>query len=260
MERMMSTARVFKQQVADGKIKTLADYDKIREWSREMRHRVVDSQWSGEKWAKVETAEDVLNPVHVEVVEHLQALDGSLVRLEEKYVHEMLQEISERKGIPMPKYRFIDGCNPLKPQAWMKSKDLKFSTLGGEQIIVRPEEDELIFCRGQTSPYAVAHEACHHLERVDSGQTTEAGATECALSIIGHRDYSVKNVETLNTLTVKKNTGAMMDIVDNIKPQIPLLAGVLVGELVDESGAIDQTVIPLAGQYSGLVKAAIGLG
>jgi len=143
------------------------------------------------------------------------------------------------------------------PQAWMVSSDLRFKSLKGEQIIVRPEHDELVFCRGQTNPYGAAHEFCHSLQRIKEGKTDEKYATECGLA-------EVQSVETLNMLTLEDIDGGKMakgkgQIIEQMKATLPLAGGVLIGELVDEAGYVEQ-ITSFAGAYSNLAKGIVGLG
>jgi len=170
----------------------------------------------------------------------------------------MLTRLAAKHGVPKPRYRFIEGCNPLTPQAWMVSSDLKFKSLKGEEIVVRPEHDELVFCRGQTAPYSVSHEFCHSLQRLKEGKTDERYATECGLA-------EVQSVETLNMLTLQDIDGGKMakgkgQIIKQIQGALPLVGGVLVGELIDESGMIEQAIAPFTGTYTNLGKAIVGLG
>lgn len=257
MERLMSAARVYKAKIKSGDIRSLEEFDEIRAWARESRHRLDSSTWTG-AWEEVEGLDTVsISPVLAEAVTEITGLQGGLQEIEERYVDEMLTRLAAKHGVPKPRYRFIEGCNPLVPQAWMVSSDLKFKNLSGEEIIVRPEHDELIFCRGQTSPYSVAHEACHHIQRLREGKTDEKYATECGLA-------EVQSVETLNMLSLQPIHGGKMakakgQIIDQIKGTLPLVGGVLIGELVDESGMIEQAITPIAGGYTQLGKAIVGL-
>lgn len=255
MESLMNQARVARSKFLKGGFKA-EDAESLRAWAREMRHRLTESNWSG-PWSKLEEPEvSGLSPALAEAVTEVAGLQGGLADIEERYVDEMLTRLAAKHGVPKPKYRFIEGCNPLTPQAWMVSSDLKFKSLKGEEIVVRPEHDELVFCRGQTAPYSVSHEFCHGLQRINEGKTDEKYATECGLA-------EVQTVETLNTLTLQDTTGGMMaskgKIINQIKGTLPLAAGVLVGELIDESGMIEQAITPFAGTYTNLGKAVVGL-
>lgn len=257
MECLMGQARLYKAMIEDGRIKTEVQFNQIRDWARNARHMLSAKDWRGEASIEEQIDYSKLSSVMAEAVTEIAGLQGGLQEIEERYVDEMLDRLAAKHGVPKPKYRFIEGCNPLVPQAWMVSSDLKFKSLSGEELIVRPEHDELVFCRGQTSPYAVAHEACHHIQRLQEGKTDEKYATECGLA-------EVQSVETLNTLTLQDIDGGKMakrkgQIIEQIKGTLPLVGGVLIGELVDESGMIEQAITPIAGAYTNLGKAIIGL-
>lgn len=255
MESLMNQARVARAKFLKGGFKA-EDAESLRAWAREMRHRLTESNWSG-PWSKLEEPEvSGLSPALAEAVTEVAGLQGGLADIEERYVDEMLTRLAAKHNVPKPKYRFIEGCNPLTPQAWMVSSDLKFRTLKGEEIVVRPEHDELVFCRGQTNPYGTSHEFCHHLQRLSEGSTDEKYATECGLA-------EVQTVETLNTLTLQEyNGGKMVKGTDQIIKQmtnvLPTAAGVLIGELVDEGGYIEP-LVSFAGAYSNLAKGVVGL-
>jgi hypothetical protein len=259
MERMMNQARIARAKFLRGGFNA-EDAEQLRAWAREMRHRLTETNWSGE-WSDLEEGQlrtlMVKNPVMAEAVTEVAGLQGGLQDLEERYVDEMLTRLAAKHNVPKPRYRFIEGCNPLTPQAWMVSSDLKFKSLKGEEIVVRPEHDELVFCRGQTAPYSVSHEFCHGLQRLREGMTDEKYATECGLA-------EVQSVETLNTLTLQEYSGGKMakgkgQIIEQIKGTLPLMGGVLIGELIDESGMIEQAITPFTGTYTNLGKAVVGL-
>jgi len=261
MRKLQVRARKIRDDMKQGKVRSPEDYDVLRDWLRQQRHRVDARKWNGD-WSGEQSIDEQLeynnlSPIMVEAVSEVAGLSGGLQDIEERYVDELLTRLAAKHNVAKPKYRFIEGCNPLTPQAWMVSSDLRFKSLKGEEIIVRPEHDELVFCRGQTSPYTVAHEACHHLQRLKEGVTDERYATECGLA-------EVQTVETLNTLTLQDNNGGKMakgkgQIIEQMKNTLPLAGGVLIGELIDEAGYIEQ-LTSFAGTYSGLAKGVVGLG
>jgi len=257
MECLMGQARLYKAMIEDGRIKNEEQFNQIRDWSRNARHMLSAKDWTGKQDIEEQLEYNNLTPVLAEAVTEVTGLRGGLMDIEERYVDEMLTRLAAKHGVPKPKYRFIEGCNPLVPQAWMVSSDLRFKSLKGEEIIVRPEHDELVFCRGQTAPYSVSHEFCHSLQRQKEGKTDERYATECGLA-------EVQTVETLNTLTLQDNNGGKMakgkgQIIEQMKNTLPLAGGVLIGELIDEAGYIEQ-ITSFAGTYSGLAKGVVGLG
>ena len=261
MECLMNQARLYKAMIEDGRLKGEEQWNEVRDWARRMRHYLSAKDWRGEESLEEQIRYNELTPVMAEAVTEIVGLQGGLSDIEERYVDEMLTRLAAKHNVPKPRYRFIEGCNPLTPQAWMVSSDLKFKSLKGEEIIVRPEHDELVFCRGQTNPYGTSHEFCHHLQRLAEGKTDERYATECGLAEV---QTEVQTVETLNTLTLKHSNGGMMakgkgKIIEQIKGTLPLAAGVLVGELIDESGMIEQAITPFAGTYTNLGKAVVGL-
>lgn len=254
MECLMNQARLYRSRIEEGKLRGEEQWNEVRDWARRARHMLSARDWEGKQDVEEQISYAELSPVMAEAV---NGLTGSVADIEERYVDELLTALAAKHGVAKPRYRFIEGCNPLVPQAWQVSRDLKFRTLRGDVVVVRPEDDELVFCRGQTSPYSVAHEACHHIQRVNEGKTDERYATECGLA-------EVQSVETLNTLTLQDIPGGKMakgigQIVTGAKKAAPLVGGVLVGELVDEAGYIEQFVTPIAGAYGNLAKGIVGL-
>lgn len=262
MKNLMVRARVIRDDIKKGKIKTQEDYDVVRAWAREARHRLDQRNWTGE-YAKYETASDT-----VEVMHQVNQLTGGLMRLEERHVDEILAHLSKKWGIPKPPVRFVDRCNPLT-DAWQVGRDLLLKDEDGEtRRVALPQYDELVFCRGGASPYTVAHEACHFRDRYLKGRTDEESATECGLAEVGNTvnrlTVAPSEGECLNTLSLKESSGgkqvAKIDLAKTAKKYGPLVAGIFVGEYIDESGMIDGMIPATAVAYAGIIKAGLGIG
>ena len=263
MKNLMVQARVIRADIKKGKIKSEEDYDVVRAWSREMRHRLDQGNWS-ESYQRYEYGGEP--PELPEVMEQVNALSGGLMELEERHVDEILTELSRKHRIKKPPYRFVNDCNPLT-DAWQTGKDLVLKTDDGDMLRVPIiSTDELVFCRGGASPYAVAHEFCHHLSRVKEGSTDEGSATKCGLDAVGNNLHEIEHKLTvapvkksLNTLSLKGNSGGKM-AKEELMDYAPLVAGVFAGELIDEMGYIEQFTGGIATGFEGVLKAAIGVG
>lgn len=239
MAKLRDQARILKAKIAEGRF-TDENAEKLRDWARNLRHSIEESKWS--------ETEDI------EFNLHLNSTNSDLTDLEEKHVDEILDQLSEKYEVPKPRYRFVDGCNPLK-DAWMKGKNLKI----GETSIPMSGEDELIFCRGGASAYSISHEFMHYADRFQKGETNEESATEQALEETGNSKLLYKH-KSLYGLNVKYRFRDKMvkRKLSALKGYVPLIAGVVAGEALDETGMIDNAVAPIAGTFTGLAKAVVG--
>lgn len=246
MRRLMVRARVFREDLRSGKIRTQEDCEKIRSWARTLRHRIEYKNWVGEMSD---------TPELQDVAVALNKL--SLTGMEEKHVDDIITNLSKKWGIKKPKFRFINNCNPMK-DAYQIGRDLVVKNEdGGVERFPLTDLDEIIICRGGGSAYAVTHEFCHHKDRVEKGYTTEGSATKCALDETGN----IYMEKSLNTLSIKKDSGGIMSVVKDkpIMDFAPLVLGIVAGELVDETGMIETTVAPFAMGFTGLAKAGVGV-
>ena len=244
MRQLQVRARLWRDKIKKGSF-TEEDADQLRALVREYRHRIEFRQWTGEL---SET------PELENVVTELNLL--SVANLEEKHVDEIITRLSKKYGMKKPKFRFINNCNPMK-DAYQIGRDLVVKNEdGGVERFPLTDLDEIIICRGGGSAYAVTHEFCHHKDRVEKGYTTEGSATKCALDETGN----IYMEKSLNTLSIKKDSGGIMSVIKDkpIMDFAPLVAGIVVGELIDETGMIESTVAPFAGGFGGLAKAAVG--
>ena len=244
MRLIRDRARIWRTKIQDGKFDK-EDADNLRAWARSARHRIQFRQWTGE----LDEAPELEN-----VVTELNLL--SVSNLEEKHVDEIITRLSEKYGMKKPKFRFINNCNPMK-DAYQIGRDLVVKNEdGGVERFPLTDMDEIIICRGGGSAYAVTHEFCHHKDRVEKGHTSEESATKCALDETGN----IYMEKSLNTLSIKNDSGGIMSVIRDrpIMDFAPLVAGIVVGELIDETGMIESTVAPFAGGFGGLAKAAVG--
>lgn len=264
MKNLMVQARVIRADIKKGKIKTDEDYDVVRAWAREMRHRLDQGNWSG-GYQKYEYGGEP--PELPMVIEQVHALSGGLMEIEERHVDEIITHLSEKWGIPKPPVRFVDKCNPLT-DAWQVGRDLVMKDEDGNTTrVALPQFDELVFCRGSASPYTVAHEWCHFRDRYLKGSTDEESATKCGLNEVGNTLHEIEHKltvapgrESLNTLSLKRNSGGKMAQEETIMDYVPLVAGVFAGELIDEMGYIEQFTSGIAPGFEGIIKAGLGAG
>lgn len=248
MRLIRDRARIWRAKIQDGKFDK-EDADNLRAWARSARHRIQFRQWKGEL---SET------PELDDVVSELNLL--SLVDLEEKHVDDIITRLSEKYGIKKPKVRFINNCNPMK-DAYQIGKDLIIKGEKGEiERFPLTDLDEIVICRGGGSAYAVTHEFCHHKDRVEKGYTNEKLATDCALQEVENTIYNLSYGKNLNRQSLTKDSGGILSVIQDrpIVDFAPLVIGVVVGEMVDETGMIESAVAPFAGGFTGLVKAGIG--
>ena len=244
--------RLFKAKINEGKFDK-KDADKMRAWVRDLRHRIEFQTWSG---PMEET------PELVDVVQEIHALTGDIASLEGAQVDRILTKLSEKHGVNKPPFRFIDQCNPMK-DAFMVGSDAIIRHEDGEvSRIPLTDMDELVFCTGGASPYAIAHEFCHYKDRVKTGTTNEKTATECALRETGNNKNGVYKQKRFYTLDNKKSSGGILvsikKITDKVSGSLPLIGGVVVGEAIDASGMIDNAIAGFTGGFTGLAKGIIG--
>lgn len=256
MRQIRDRSRIWRAKIQEGKF-TDEDADQLRAWARRLRHRIEFRNWSG-------PLEET--PEFVEIVEEINALSGGLKELEEHHVDEILTHLSKKWGIPKPPVRFVDKCNPLT-DAWQVGRDLVVKDEDGKTTrVALPQFDELIFCRGGSSPYTISHEFCHYLSRYMKGSTDEESATNCGLDEVGNTLHKIEHKLTvtpvkksLNTLSLKRNSGGKM-AKEELMDYVPLVAGVFAGELIDEMGYIEQFTGGIATGFEGILKAGIGIG
>lgn len=259
MRKLQNYARIMRSRIKAGKF-TTKEADSLRAWAREMRHRIEEKNWAGE-WQEFEVNALSLETISMEreAVQEIHGLLGNLTELEEQHVEEMLDHLSRKHNIPKPKVVWVDSCNPLVPQAWHVATDLIVTDGKKSRKLVNTEDDTLVFCRGQTGPYHVAHEFCHYRQRVEDGKTDEEYATKCGLDEIGNNYGQYIKQNSLNTLSVKSSSGGIMSKMEKITSTAPLVAGVLVGEIVDEMGYVEQYIGGFAPGNEQLLKVGVGV-
>jgi hypothetical protein len=254
MRRVRDYSRIMREKIEKGEFKD-ADAEELRAWAREMRHRI-----EYKKWREAMPDNPELSDKELGVVAEIHGLTGSLEDMEEKQVDEMLTRLSERHGIPKPRVTFITKCNPLTDAYQVGFDRVLTDENGDEKRVPVSDRDELIFCRGSTSPYAVAHEFCHVMDRAKNGGTSERSATLCALREVGNTSLETAPVvETLNRLHGLNKSGGNMGFTTEVKGYLPLIGGVVLGELIDESGQIETFLTPYAGTWTPLVKGLLGI-
>jgi hypothetical protein len=253
MRLVRDYSRIMREKIEDGKF-TDADAEGLRAWAREMRHRIEYKKWR-------ETIPDnpELSDNELSVVAEIHGLTGSLADMEERQVDAMLTKLSEAHGIQKPKVTFINKCNPLTDAYQVGFDRILTNDNGEERRVPVIDRDELIFCRGSTSPYAVAHEFCHVLDRATKGKTDEHSATLCALSEVGNTSGEGHLVETLNNLHGTESSGGRMTFQSQVMGYLPLVGGVLVGEIIASSNQLDTFLQPFTGTWTNLAKAVVGI-
>lgn len=157
MECSMSQSRLFKAKIKSGKYRTQEHMNIIKDWARELRHRIEAQNWAG-TWEQFETPSDLkeiiddLNELAPEIRNNL-----TIPELEEEMTHKMVHHLCDKHNIPYPKIKFVDACDPMYPNAAHIQKD----QITPKGIIPRPELDVLVFCRGGATAYAISHEFSH---------------------------------------------------------------------------------------------------
>ena len=252
MRQLRDRARVWRDKIKSG-VFNASDADDMRAWTRDLRHRIEFQTWSG----PMEEA-----PELVDIVQEIHGLSGDIQSFEEQQVDEILTHLSEKHEIPKPSFRFIDECNPMK-DAYMIGSDITIKEENGEITrIPLTDLDELVFCRGGASPYAIAHEFCHFKDRVKTGVTNEKTATDCALIEVGNNIKKNQDKKNLYNLGLKESSGGIMGTIEKLTSKIgdslPLIGGVIAGELIDASGTIDNAIVGFTGAWTGLAKGLIG--
>lgn len=206
MECLMNQARLFKSQIETRKIKTEEQWNQIRDWARSARHLISARDWLGKE--SIEEQLDYSQNDLTDMVESLNALKlSTLPELEERNTREAVSLLCKKYGVPPPKrISFTDHCNPLYPNAAHIQRDERTE----DGLVPRPELDELVFCKGSTSVYAIAHEVKHYIEhhkgvtRADEGE-----ANEFALAETRNGLYTPQGVEvqTRNNLYTEPDAG-----------------------------------------------------
>jgi len=177
MRCLRDTARVTREKMERGLFRD-RDAEKLRAWARASRHRIEYREWSG-KLAEAPELEEQGNDL-TEMVESLNALKlSSLPEMEERNTWEAINYLCKKHGVPPPKkVSFTESCDPLRPNAAHIQRDMRTE----DGLKPHPEMDELVFCKGSTSVYAIAHEVKHYIEHY-KGEThaDEYEANEFAL-------------------------------------------------------------------------------
>ena len=192
MECLMNQARLFKAGIDGRKIRTDEQWEQIRNWARRARHRIEAKDWSGK-----ESIEDQLDYSQNDLTDMVESLNGlklsSLPELEERNTREAVNYLCKKYGVPPPKrISFTDSCNPLYPNAAHIQRDERTE----DGLVPHPELDELVFCKGATSIYAVAHEVKHYIEHHRGVTVADEGeANEFALAETRNPLYTPQGVE-----------------------------------------------------------------
>ena len=206
MECLMNQARLFKSDIETHKIRSQEQWDRVRDWARRARHLISARDWAGKE--SIEDQLDYSQNDLTEMVESLNALKlSSLPELEERNTWEAVKVLCKKYGVSPPKrISFTDSCNPLYPNAAHIQRDERTE----DGLVPRPELDELVFCKGATSVYAIAHEVKHYIEHHNGvTQADEGEANEFALSETRNTLYTPHGVEvqTRNNLYTEPSVG-----------------------------------------------------
>ena len=191
MRCLRDTARLTREKIEHGVFKE-KDADRLRAWARESRHRIEYKAWKGDM-AEAPELEEQGNDL-TDMVESLNGLKlSSLPELEERNTREAVNYLCKKYGIPPPKrISFTDSCNPLYPNAAHIQRDERTE----DGLVPHPELDELVFCKGATSVYAVAHEVKHYIEHHRGVTVADEGeANEFALAETRNPLYTPQGVE-----------------------------------------------------------------
>lgn len=207
MEELRNKARIFRELIEQGHGRLNAvDAEKLRNWARQMRRRINEQAWAG-KIKDTSEIEEKGNDL-TEMVESLNALKlSTLPELEERNTWEAVNLLSKKYGIPPPKkISFTDSCNPLYPNAAHIQRDKK--TLFG--LEPHPELDELVFCRGGITNFAICHEFDHYRKHYGGEvHPDQDEANDFALAETRNALYTPQGVEvqTLNNLYTEPEAG-----------------------------------------------------
>lgn len=195
MESLMTEARLMKRDIDRGVIRSQDHFDQIRAWARESRKRIERKTWTGDYATDIEYRENEIPQSVLKLVEDLDGLGFerenlmNLPDLEEEMAHKMVGHLCDKYNIPMPKrIVFTDSCNPLLPNAAHIQRD----QISKGKVKPRPDLDELVFCRGGVTAFAVAHEFEHYMSHFDGNiVASEKNANEFALKETRNHLYTV---------------------------------------------------------------------
>lgn len=194
MQSLMTEARLMKRDIDRGVIRSDKHFDEIRAWAREARKRIERKKWSGAYSTDIEYKE---NEIPQSVLQFVEDLDGlglerenplSLPDIEEEMAHKMVAHLCDKYNVPMPKrIVFTDSCNPLVPNAAHIQRD-QVTTAGVKN---RADLDELVFCKGGVTAFAVAHEFEHYRSHFDGNLVADEGkANEFAIKEVRNHLYT----------------------------------------------------------------------
>lgn len=205
MRCLRDTARLTREKIERGLFRG-RDAEQLRAWAREMRHRIEWKKWRGDM-AETPELEESGNDL-TDMVESLNNLKlSTLPELEERNTREAVGMLCKKYGVPPPKrISFTDSCNPLYPNAAHIQRDERTE----DGLVPRPKLDELVFCKGATSVYAIAHEVKHYIEHHRGvTQADEGEANEFALAETRNALYTPQGVEvsTRNNLYTEPDAG-----------------------------------------------------
>jgi len=253
MECLMNQARLFKSGIENRKIKTQEQWDQIRDWARKARHLISNRNWTGKEG--IEEQIDYSQNDLTDMVESLNALKlSSLPEMEERNTWEAVNFLCKKHGVPPPKrISFTDSCNPLSPNAAHVQRDEKTE----DGLKPRPDLDELVFCRGSVTAYAIAHEFSHYKGHYRGElQANEYEANNFALKETRNNLYTESHGEKeyIHTAVNNYRTGMAIDK----KKGTTVIVGLATAKLVDKYVS-PQLDTPL-GAYASIGKVAIGAG
>jgi len=236
MRQLQVRARKFNADLKGMKFKSSKDYDVLRAWLREQRHRLEERNWKGIEYEEKEVPDSVIR-----LVEDLEGMGFerenplSLPELEEEMTTKMVHYLCDKHNIPYPEIKFVDACNPMLPNAAHIQKD----QMTPEGIKPRPELDILVFCRGGATAYAISHEFSHLKDHYDGKiVANERKAHEFASKITRNHLYTPLDGSNIHIEATQNNlTGKSMSLKmtkEQSDKGLTVVAGLTAAKLVSE--------------------------
>lgn len=215
MQDIMTEARLMKRDIDRGVIRGQKHFDTIRAWARTSRKRIERKKWVGDYSTSIDYQEKDVPDSVLKLVEDLNGMGFergnplSLHELEEEMAHKMVKHLCDKYKVPMPKrIGFSDSCNPLLPNAVHIQRD----QVDRDGIENRADLDELIFCKGGLTAFAVAHEFEHYRNHYKGNMVADEGeANKFALKETRNKLYTPPDGSNINIQATQNNlTGKNM--------------------------------------------------
>lgn len=216
MQETMTKARLLKRDIDKGIIRSQEHFDTIRAWARTSRKRIERKKWVGDYSTSIDYQEKDVPDSVLKLVEDLNELapeirnNLTIPELEEEMTKKMVHHLCDKYNIPYPEIKFIDGCNPLFPNA----AHIQRYQITPKGIIQKPEEDRLVFCRGGATAYAISHEFSHLKDHHDGEIVANEGkANRFATKEVTNHLYTLPVDNNLNIQDTQNNlTGKNMSL------------------------------------------------